>query len=88
MKLGLAIKEQVEVKASGIRLGHRGRVVNRFARSRPIYAIQFSDNCIGYFDGWELKKVLLEKSIKGTDKEEKNDLRARRNAVAHQTSTA
>ncbi len=60
MKLGFAIKEQVEVKATGIRLGHRGRVTNRFSRSRPLYAVQFPDGCIGYFDGWELMKVLTE----------------------------
>jgi len=59
MELDLAINDPVEVKAPGIRLGHRGRVVNRFARTRPLYAVQFPDNCVGYFERPELEKVPL-----------------------------
>ncbi len=58
MELDFAANDLVEVETAGIRLWHRGRVVNRFARSRPLYAVQFSDSCIGYFEWWELKKVL------------------------------
>jgi len=56
------INELVEVKALGIRFGCRGRVVNRFAGPgiRQLYAVQFLDNCVGYFERWELEKVLLE----------------------------
>ena len=57
MELDIAINELVEVKAPGIRLGHSGQLVNRFAYSRPLYAVQFPDNCIGYFERWELEKI-------------------------------
>ena len=57
MELDFAISDLVEVKATGIRLGHRGWVVNRFARNRALYAVQFPDKCIGYFERWELEKV-------------------------------
>ena len=57
MELDFAISDLVEVKAAGIRLGHRGRVVNRFTRIRLLYAVQFPDNCIGYFERWELDPV-------------------------------
>ena len=57
MELDFAINELVDVKASGIRLGHRGRVVNRFALPRPLYAVQFPDNCVGYFERSELEKL-------------------------------
>ena len=59
MEPDLAINDPVEVKAPGIRLGHRGRVVNRFARTRLLYAVQFPDNCVGYFERPELKEVPL-----------------------------
>jgi len=59
MELDLAINDSVEVKAPGIRLGQRGRVVDRFARTRPLYAVQFPDNCVGYFERPELEKVPL-----------------------------
>ena len=55
--MDFVISELVEVKAPGIRLGHRGRVVNRLARNRLLYAVQFADNWIGYFEKWELEKV-------------------------------
>ena len=55
--MDFVISELVEVKAPGIRLGHRGRVVNRFARNQLLYAVQFPDNCVGYFESWELEKV-------------------------------
>ncbi|MBA7706540.1 hypothetical protein ES703_115394 [subsurface metagenome] len=57
MEFDLAIKDLVEVKAPGIRLGHRGHVVNRFARTRPLYAVQFPDNSVGFFERSELEKV-------------------------------
>lgn len=60
MELDLAINELVEVKTPAIRLEHRGWVVDRFARTRPLYAVQFPDNCVGYFERWELEKVLPE----------------------------
>ena len=47
----------VEVKASGARFGHRGWIGDRFASNRQLYAIQFPDNCVGYFEEWELEKV-------------------------------
>jgi len=50
MELDLAINDPVEVKTPGIRLGHRGMVVNRFARACLLYAVQFPDNCVGYFE--------------------------------------
>jgi len=59
MGLDITINDPVEVKAPGIRLGHQGRVVNRFARTRPLYAVQFPDNCVGYFERPELEKVPL-----------------------------
>ena len=59
MELDLVINDPVEVKVPGIRLRHRGRVVNRFARARPLYAVQFPDNCVGYFEKPELQKVPL-----------------------------
>jgi hypothetical protein len=57
MELDLAINELVEVKATGVRLGHRGWMVNRFARNRPLYAVQFPDKCIGYFERCELERA-------------------------------
>ena len=60
MELDLAINELVEVKTPGIRLGHRGQIVNRFARTRPLYAVQFPDNWVGYFERWELERVVPE----------------------------
>lgn len=57
MELDFAINEVVEVKAPSIRLGHRGWVVSRFVYSRFLYAVQFPDSCVGYFDRWELERV-------------------------------
>ena len=57
MELDLAIGDLVEVKATGIRFGHKGRVVNRFTSNRLLYAVQFPDNCVGYFERWEVEKV-------------------------------
>ena len=59
MELDLVINDPVEVKVPGIRLGYLGRVANRFARARPLYAVQFPDNCVGYFERPELQKVPL-----------------------------
>ena len=58
MELDLTAKELVEVKAPGVRLGHRGWVVDRFGHTRGLYAVQFADNCVGYFERRELEKVL------------------------------
>ena len=62
MEPQFTINELVEVKASGIRLGHKGQVVNLFAGPgiRQLYAVQFPDSCIGYFERLELEKVLSE----------------------------
>ena len=59
MELDLAINDTVEVKAPGIRLGHRGMVINRLGRARPLYAVQLTDNFIGYFERHEIEKVPL-----------------------------
>ena len=59
VEVDFGINDSVEVKAAGVRLGHRGRVVNLFARSRPLYAVQFPDKCIGYFERGELGKAPL-----------------------------
>ena len=56
--MDLAIGELVEVKAAGIRLGHRGRVVNQFAGRYPLYAVQFRDSCIAFVERSELGKIL------------------------------
>jgi len=43
MKLDFAIVDLVGVKATDVRAGNRGWVVNRFAHNRPVYASQFPD---------------------------------------------
>ena len=72
MDFAININELVAVKTLGIRCGCRGRVVNRFAGPgiRELYAVQFSDNCIGYFETWELEKVLLAELAAEWDKDE------------------
>ena len=62
MEPDCAINELVEVTAAGIRIGHRGRLVNRFACIPPLYAVQFPDNCIGYFQKLELNRVAPEEA--------------------------
>ena len=62
MEVDFAISDLVEVKTAGVRLGHRGRVVNLFARSRPLYAVQFPDGCVGYFERGELGKAPLKET--------------------------
>jgi len=57
VELDFKYKELVEVKAPGVRLRQRGHIVNWFSRGRPIYAVQFPDNCVGYFDESELEKI-------------------------------
>jgi len=59
MQFNLAINTLVVVKAPNTRLGQRGRVINRFARTRTLYAVQFDDKCISYFERSELEKRLL-----------------------------
>ena len=53
----LDISDLVKVNALGTRFGHRGRVVNRFTQNRPLYAVQFPDNCVGSFERSELEKI-------------------------------
>jgi hypothetical protein len=61
VEVDLAINDLVEVKV-GLHKNHRGRVVNRFTRTRPLYAVQFPDNCVGFYERSELEKVPLEKA--------------------------
>jgi len=60
--MDLNYKDLVEVKAHGVRFGQRGHIVNRFVRDRLIYAVQFPDNAIAYFDESELEKVPAERA--------------------------
>ena len=64
MKPDLDIANLVIVKAPNSRLGQRGRVVNRFDRTWTLYAVQFEDNCIGYFGRSELQRCTAEKQGK------------------------
>jgi len=56
MQSDLAIHTLVSVKAPNARLGQRGRVVNRFVQNRTLYAVQFDDKGIGYFERPELEE--------------------------------
>ena len=56
MQFDLDINNLVVVKAPNVWLGQRGRVVNRFARIWTLYAVQFNDNCVGYFERSEFKR--------------------------------
>jgi len=67
MKSNLDITNLVIVKAPNARLGQRGRVVNRFDRTWTLYAVQFEDNCIGYFGRSELKRCKTEKQGEDVD---------------------
>ena len=60
--MDLNYKDLVEVKAHGVRFEQRGYIVNRFMRHRPIYAVQFPDNAIAYFDESGLEKVPAERA--------------------------
>ena len=62
VKLDLKYRDLVAVKAPGVRFRQRGHIINEFRRDRPIYAVQFADNCFGYFDESELEKITLEKA--------------------------
>lgn len=53
----LSINDLTEVKALGIRFGHRGRVMNSFMHNWSLCAIQFPDNCAGYLKRPELEKI-------------------------------
>jgi len=61
MQFDLTINNLVVVKAPNVRLGQRGWVVDRFARNRVLYVVQFDDNCIGYFERSELERSVTEK---------------------------
>jgi len=61
-ELDLKYKDLVEVETPGVRFGQRGHILNEFRRDRLIYAVQFPDNCFGYFDEWELEKILPEEA--------------------------
>jgi len=67
MKSNLDITNLVIVKAPNARLGQRGRVVNRFDRTWTLYAVQFADNCIGYFGRSELDRCKTEKQDEDVD---------------------
>ena len=67
MTSNLDITNLVIVKAPNARLGQRGRVVNRFDRTWTLYAVQFDDNCIGYFGRSELERCKTEKSGENAD---------------------
>ena len=71
MKTNLDITNLVVVKAPNARLGQRGRVVNRFDRTWTLYAVQFDDECIGYFGRSELERYKNEKPSENVD--ENND---------------
>jgi len=58
--MDLKYKDLVEVKAPGVRFRQRGHIINQFNRDRLIYAVQFPDNAIAYFDEPELEKIPLE----------------------------
>jgi len=57
MQSDLAINDLVVVETPGTRLKHQGRVINRFTRSQELYAVQFDDGCIGFFERRELGKI-------------------------------
>lgn len=60
VEMDLKYKDLVEVKAPGVRFRQRGHIMNQFNRNRPIYAVQFPDNAIAYFDESELEKIPVE----------------------------
>jgi hypothetical protein len=57
MQFDFDIGDIVHVRSPGIRLGHMGMVTNLFDSQPLLYAVQFSDQCIGYFEARELEKV-------------------------------
>ncbi|MCL0084368.1 hypothetical protein M1N82_02370 [Dehalococcoidia bacterium] len=59
----LSINDFVEVKASGIRFGHTGRVVNQFVSTRPLYAVQFPDNSVAFFEMSEIERIPPQDSV-------------------------
>ena len=62
MQSDLGINNVVVIKAPNARLGQRGRVVNRFDRTWTLYAVQFDDNGIGYFDKSEVERIELKRN--------------------------
>jgi hypothetical protein len=60
--MDLNYRDLVEVKTPGVRFRQRGHIINEFRRDRLIYAVQFLDNCFGYFDESELEKVPLDEA--------------------------
>ncbi len=71
MQFDLAVNTLVLVKAPSTRLGKIGRVINQFAQTRTLYAVQFDDKCIGYFERSELEESTTEETAthKNKDKE-------------------
>ena len=63
MQFDLAIHTLVSVKAPSIRSGQSGQIVNLFNQTRILYAVQFDDKCIGYFERSELEEISTEKAI-------------------------
>ena len=51
----LVINMPIVVKALNARLGSKGRVTNRFIGTGTLYAVQFDDGCVGYFNRSELE---------------------------------
>jgi len=68
MQFDLAINTLVVVQAPNARFGQRGRVVNRFAQTRTLYAVQFDDDCIGYFERYELERSITKETATNRDK--------------------
>jgi len=68
MRFDLAINTLVVVKTPNTRSGQRGHVVNRFAQTRTLYAVQFDDKCIGYFERSELEKSTTEETATNSNK--------------------
>ena len=73
MQLDLAINNRVLIKAPNARFGQKGRVVNRFTRDRTLYAVQFDDSCVGYFERSELDGNLTEEI--NTEEDRSKDFR-------------
>ena len=56
MQTEINIGDYVEIVSKNVRFGHRGKIVNISNRENIIYAVEFDDGCVGYFETCELKK--------------------------------
>jgi len=75
MQFDLAIHTLVSVKTPGARSGQDGWIVNRFNQTRTLYAVQFDDKCIGYFERAELEEITSEKATSNkSDNKEFDDI--------------